>query len=143
MVFVKCFILKLIIIAKAERFDQSPNESLFRGEITEDLIHGIGCWVKELINSGRVSSIVSLQQFFARCCSSEISHGACAVELVFSVFAQFSAGASVSARTLITALVNARLLFASFFCSCLYSINTNKKSVKSARGNNDKITVII
>ena len=143
MVFVKCLILKLIIIAKAERFDQSPNESLFTGEITEDLIHGIVCWVKELINSGRVSFIVSLQQFFARCCSSEIPRGACAVELVFSLFTQFSAGASASARTLITALVNARLLFASFFCSCLYRINTNKNSVKSARGNNDKITVII
>ena len=79
-----------MIVTKAERFDQSPNEPFFRDSITKDLVHGHSRWVKQLIHSG-LAAFVFPSLLFARYCSpfltksAVISHCACTVELDFSV----------------------------------------------------------
>ena len=81
----------MVVVGKAEGLEQSPNESIFRSEITEGLEERLACWIIQGVYS-RLSWFLCLDlQLFARGRTffltefSKISNGACAVELAVGV----------------------------------------------------------
>ena len=110
-IFIEWFIRKILVINQAERFNKSPNKTIFGGKIAKGFIPRVACRIKQPV-SLRWWLLVHQKLLFAGRSSllakfPDISWCAWTFKLVFGVLTEFGARGAIKTHTMTTALITA------------------------------------